>query len=199
MGAVEAFLLSLYACAIIVEQLPFQLLGYIDASVLQQGDKIEGEVLMQGILKIKDADPGRAFALRQPDEIGRVEVAQEPARGLRQEAIEHGPPHGLKLGAHCLRSGCAFQLGPEPIEQQVGLDLEGCKIATGQLVARSIRKWERGRDRNRTQAQERIDGSSPHDPLRSSRSHFKTKQAVAQVFHQQQAVREVRRQNFRRA
>ena len=66
--------------------------GTVDARILQQRHEIEGEVLVERILEIDDADPGDALALGQPDQVGRVVVAQEPAAGQRQQAVEHGRP-----------------------------------------------------------------------------------------------------------
>jgi len=74
-------------------------------------------VLGERILIVDDADPGDAGALRQPDEVRRMVVAQEPAAGHRQQAVEDGGPECGELGAHAGGRGLAFERRPIPVEQ----------------------------------------------------------------------------------
>src|SRR5581483_3924987 len=73
--------------AIVGEQLAFQILRDRYPRILQQRYDVEGEVLVEGVLEVDDAHAGDAGALREPDEVGRVVIAQEPAAGQRQQAV----------------------------------------------------------------------------------------------------------------
>ena len=65
---------------VMAEQLQFDGVRNVDARVLQQRDDVIGGMAEHAILEIDHSDLRDAFAPRQPDQIGRMIVAQRPCR-----------------------------------------------------------------------------------------------------------------------
>ena len=59
-------------------------LRHVDARVLQQRGEVVGRGPHHRVLEIEQADARDAFAFRQPQQIGRMKIAQHPGRRRRQ-------------------------------------------------------------------------------------------------------------------
>ena len=79
-GGVEALILEART-HVAAEQRHFQRFRDVDARVLQQRGHVVGGRTEQRVLEIKEPDPGDVFALRQPQQIGRMIIAQHPGGG----------------------------------------------------------------------------------------------------------------------
>src|SRR5215468_4812892 len=73
--AVEIRLAAAASAHVAAEQRELGFFGYVHARILQQRGKIVGGRSHHGVLEIEQAEPGEFAALRQPDEIGGMEVA----------------------------------------------------------------------------------------------------------------------------
>ena len=93
-GHVEARVGRAAQLRIGAEQLELERVGHGDAGILQQGRDVIGRVADHRVLEVDDADAGEALALRQPDQVRRMEVAQAPGRGLRQDLVEQAREGG---------------------------------------------------------------------------------------------------------
>ena len=81
---------------------------HVDPGVLQQRHQIVGGGAHHRVLKIQQADALDTFSLRQPDQVGRVKVAQHP--GLRRicELGEQIVPDQQEVGLHVAGQGHAL-------------------------------------------------------------------------------------------
>ena len=94
----------LAACArIAAEQRHLELLRHVDARVLQQRSEIVGGGPDHRVLEIEQADLRDVLPVRQPDQIGRMEVAQHPGgvgfdHGLQRLAPQRDIDRARRLG-----------------------------------------------------------------------------------------------------
>ncbi len=115
-------------------------------------------------------------------------VAQEPAAGQRQQAVEHGRPQGHELGAHLCRRRRALDPRPMPVEQQLDLDLEGSAVAPRQHVAAAIGQRQARWQRHAAQPDQHIDGGAPQLGLRRAGGDLGGEHPIAEVLDQQDAL-----------
>ena len=87
---VEAFLLS-RAFDIALDHRFSERQANIAARIFEQRDEIIGARAEKPVLKVDDADALGSGATRQPEEVLRMEVAQDDCTGLRQSG-KHGRP-----------------------------------------------------------------------------------------------------------
>ena len=71
------------------DELQFELRRHGHARILQKGGDVVGRRAQHRVLEVDDADPLQPFALGQPDQVGRMIVAQGPG-GRRGQNLAAG-------------------------------------------------------------------------------------------------------------
>src|SRR5438552_1820116 len=78
--------------AVIIEQLIGNRTGNVDAGILKHRYEVVGGMAENAVLRIDEADAPHPLAPRQPDEIGRVVIAQRPHRSGRNGLAQKVSP-----------------------------------------------------------------------------------------------------------
>ena len=80
LGGIESRIGLPASAHVAAEEGELDLLGHVHARVLQERSEIVGGRSHQRILEVENAEAGDLAAPRQPQQIGRMEVAQHPGR-----------------------------------------------------------------------------------------------------------------------
>jgi hypothetical protein len=130
----------------------------VDAGVLQQGGEIVGRMPEHAVLDVEQPDPLDAAALRQPDEVGRMIVAQHPDACVGVRRRKGLRPGGIERFARIAGNGLALHQRPEPVGQQRHFDRERVVVIVGDAIVRSVRQRHRGRPVALGHVGQQIDG-----------------------------------------
>ena len=112
---------------------------------------------MQGILKIYDANALDPLAIRKPQQIGRVIVAQDPSPVVSKMPLKRGPECVQKRIAHLIGRRFAAHGGIIPVEEKFGLELKGRQIIGRQQMRLPVREGKGGIRRKSGEMHEHID------------------------------------------
>ena len=105
-----------------------------DAGILREGYNVIGRMADHAVLIIDEADAVDSCALRQPDQVGRMVIAQRPGSLARKRGFQRRDP-GIHEGKPLARIGRALRrIGEEPVEQKLRLDGERLEIIAMDLV-----------------------------------------------------------------
>ena len=171
----------------------------VDARVFQKRHQIVGERARECILEVEQPRAARPLALREPDEVRRMVVAQHPSPGLAGETREDIGPKAREVVVRILRNRPAMHGRPVPLGQQIHFDGEHAGILLRHAVNAAVGKRNGARNRQCAHRDERVDTRAPQLGLRRAGDHLAAEHAVAEVFEHEKAAVEIRRVDLRRA
>ena len=115
----------------------------VDARVLHQRGHVVGRWTDHGILEVDDADAPDVGGVWPPDDVGRVEVAQQQVLFRRGEPCDEGAPDRAVLGAQAVVRRSAGLPGQVPVGEQAHLDLHGVVIEIWDVVVGAVADRDR--------------------------------------------------------
>ena len=127
-------------CTIVIDQLRFQLLAYINPCILNQRRKIIGAGANQGVLKINQPNPVNAAGLINPDHVGGMEITQNQRLLHRLQLIDQAVPNGHKTSQFLLSQVTAKSVRCIPLAQQIDLNQHCLPVKLRHLVCLSTGK-----------------------------------------------------------
>src|SRR5262249_56463126 len=132
-SSIELGLIGAAAADIAAEQRDLELLRHVNAGVLQERGQIVSRRTHQGILEIEEPYPLKLVALRQPEQVGRMDVAQDPGGRRIERRPQRLAPERLERGPRLLNDRRA-KPRQVPIEEQLSFDQERVEVVGGYLV-----------------------------------------------------------------
>src|SRR5579863_6810953 len=100
-GHIETRVRDAAQLRIMTKEFQFDLRRYADARVLQQRHDVIGRVAEYAVLKIDNTDPRAAGAFGEPDDVGRMKIAQRPSSRAGDDVAQDMAPKvdEARLGA----------------------------------------------------------------------------------------------------
>src|SRR5262245_12304990 len=126
-SGVELGVIGAAAAKIAAEQGDLELLRHVDTRVLQQRGQVVGRRPHQGILEIEEPYPLELAALRQPEQVRRMDVAQDPGGSRIDRRLQRLAPERLERRARFLGDRRA-KPGQVPVNEQLGFDQERADV-----------------------------------------------------------------------
>ena len=168
----------------------------IAAGVFQQGDQVIGRMADQRVLEVQKADTGFRLAVRQMDQVFRMEVAQDEARRAGFQALESLLP---ELAPFFLGGGIQFDTrvaAQIPVHEEIGLGHQG-GLVIGQERPGPATGLDRVGKAGAMDRRQHIHGAGIDRAFVQLAGQAPGEKVIAQIFQQQEAVVEVLREDFR--
>ena len=137
-GGVEVGIALTSSAHVTPEQRQLGFFGNADPRVLQQRCHVIGRWPDHRVLKIKETKPRQFSAARQPQQIGRMEVAQNPVHPRLDGARQTLAPEAAELIPVVIRDGDS-EARQKPIEDELCLDQERVHVIRRNAIVEARR------------------------------------------------------------
>src|SRR5215468_6771640 len=195
-SGIELGIIGAAAAEIAAEQGDLELLRHVDAGVLQERGQVVGRRTHQGVLEIEEPYPLELAALRQPEQVRRMDVAQDPGGSRIDPRLQRLAPERLERRARLLGDRRA-EPRQVPVKEQLGFDQERADVVGRYLVLDVRCDRQRVRQPTVVQREQHVDDSLV--ALGDRRRRVARDQALlTQILEQEQPLFEIGVKDLRR-